>query len=72
MGKRYRIGQPRQPNALAQVIGDALRAPLRLLGVGSNPISALMAALAMARIRTRVRTRRRVRTRKAARPTSGR
>ena len=37
LGKRYRIGQPRQQNALAHVIGDALRAPLRLLGVGSNP-----------------------------------
>ena len=31
LGKRYRIGQPRQHNALAHVIGDALRAPLRLL-----------------------------------------
>ena len=39
LGKRYRIGQPRHQNALAHVIGDALRAPLRLLGVGSNPVS---------------------------------
>src|SRR5580704_12318275 len=38
LGKRYRIGQPKQPNALSHVIGDALRAPLRLLGVGSNPV----------------------------------
>jgi lipopolysaccharide transport system ATP-binding protein len=31
LGKRYRIGQPRQHNALSHVIGDALRAPARLL-----------------------------------------
>ena len=37
LGKRYRIGQPKQHSALSHVIGDALRAPLRLLGVGSNP-----------------------------------
>ena len=39
LGKRYRIGQPRHRNALAHVIGDALRAPLRLLGVGTDPVS---------------------------------
>ncbi len=32
LGKRYRIGQPRQQSALSHAIGDALRAPLRLLG----------------------------------------
>src|ERR1700723_3009098 len=36
LGKRYRIGQPRQQNALSHVIGDVLRAPIRLLGGGSN------------------------------------
>jgi ABC-type polysaccharide/polyol phosphate transport system ATPase subunit len=39
LGKRYRIGQPKQQSALSHVIGDALRAPFRLLGVGSNPVS---------------------------------
>ena len=32
LGKRYRIGQAKQHNALSHVIGDVLRAPLRLLG----------------------------------------
>ena len=32
IGKRYRIGQAKQQNALSHLIGDALRAPLRLLG----------------------------------------
>jgi lipopolysaccharide transport system ATP-binding protein len=36
LGKRYRIGQPRQQNALSHVIGDVLRAPLRLLSGNSN------------------------------------
>jgi hypothetical protein len=36
LGKRYRIGQPRQHNALAHVIGDALRAPLRLFSGNSS------------------------------------
>ena len=36
LGKRYRIGQPRQHNALAHVIGDVLRAPLRLLSGNSD------------------------------------
>jgi lipopolysaccharide transport system ATP-binding protein len=40
LGKRYRIGQPKQPNALSHVIGDVLRAPARLLGGGLNPASA--------------------------------
>ena len=40
LGKRYRIGQPRQHNALAHVIGDALRAPLRLLTGNSTVPSA--------------------------------
>ena len=39
IGKRYRIGQAKQQNALSHLIGDTLRAPLRLLGVGSNPVS---------------------------------
>ena len=39
LGKRYRIGQPKQQSALSHVIGDALRAPLRLLGVASSPVS---------------------------------
>ena len=30
LGKRYRIGQANQHNALSHVIGDVLRAPLRL------------------------------------------
>jgi lipopolysaccharide transport system ATP-binding protein len=36
LGKRYRIGQGKQHNALSHLIGDALRAPFRLLGRGSN------------------------------------
>ena len=40
LGKRYRIGQPRHQNALAHVIGDALRAPLRLLTGNSSVPSA--------------------------------
>jgi lipopolysaccharide transport system ATP-binding protein len=40
LGKRYRIGKSKQPNALSQVIGDVLRAPVRLLAGGSNPASA--------------------------------
>jgi lipopolysaccharide transport system ATP-binding protein len=36
LGKRYRIGQPRQHNALSQVIGNLLRAPVRLLSGNSN------------------------------------
>jgi lipopolysaccharide transport system ATP-binding protein len=36
LGKRYRIGQPRQHNALSHVIGDALRAPVRLLSGNSK------------------------------------
>ncbi|MGB9245268.1 MAG: ATP-binding cassette domain-containing protein, partial [Candidatus Acidiferrales bacterium] len=40
LGKRYRIGQPRQHNALAHVIGDALRAPFRLLSGNSAVPSA--------------------------------
>src|ERR1700726_2142087 len=35
LGKRYRIGQGAQHNALRNLIGDALRAPVRLLR-GSN------------------------------------
>jgi hypothetical protein len=31
-GKRYRIGQSKQRNALSHVIGDVLRPPVRLLG----------------------------------------
>ena len=31
LGKRYRIGHAKQHNALRNVIGDALRAPARLL-----------------------------------------
>ena len=54
LGKRYRIGQPKQPNALSQVIGDVLRAPARLLGVGSNPASANGSS--EARMETRRRT----------------
>jgi lipopolysaccharide transport system ATP-binding protein len=38
LGKRYRIGQPKQHNALSHLIGDALRAPARLFG-GSNHTS---------------------------------
>src|SRR5579864_8132687 len=40
IGKRYRIGQAKRQTALSQAIGDVLRAPLRLLGGGSNPASA--------------------------------
>src|SRR5579862_4675497 len=40
LGKRYRIGQPRQHNALSHVIGDAIRAPLRLLSGNSKVPSA--------------------------------
>ena len=29
LGKRYRVGQPRQQNALSHVIADALRVPHR-------------------------------------------
>src|SRR5262249_27553896 len=36
LGKRYRIGQVKQRNTLSHLIGDALRAPFRLLGRGSN------------------------------------
>ena len=36
LGKRYRIGQAKQHNALRNVIGDVLRAPVRLLGGNSN------------------------------------
>ena len=39
LGKRYRIGQAKQHNALSHAIGDALRAPLRLLGGGFNHTS---------------------------------
>jgi lipopolysaccharide transport system ATP-binding protein len=35
LGKRYRIGQPARHNALSHLIGNALRAPVRLLR-GSN------------------------------------
>ena len=35
LGKRYRIGQAKQQNALSHLIGDALRAPVRLLRGGS-------------------------------------
>jgi lipopolysaccharide transport system ATP-binding protein len=41
LGKRYRIGQAKQHNALSQVIGDALRAPIRLLTGGNNHKSGL-------------------------------
>jgi lipopolysaccharide transport system ATP-binding protein len=40
LGKRYRIGQPKRHDALSHVIGDALRAPLRLLSGNSNVLSA--------------------------------
>src|SRR3984957_16480252 len=40
LGKRYRIGQPRQHNALSHVIGEVLRAPVRLLSGNSNVPSA--------------------------------
>jgi lipopolysaccharide transport system ATP-binding protein len=38
LGKRYRIGQAKQHNALSHLIGDALRAPVRLVR-GSNDTS---------------------------------
>jgi hypothetical protein len=38
LGKRYRIGLAKRRNVLSHVIGDALRAPLRMLGGGSNPV----------------------------------
>jgi lipopolysaccharide transport system ATP-binding protein len=37
IGKRYRIGQPKRQTALSHAIGDALRAPARLLRRGANP-----------------------------------
>ena len=40
IGKRYRIGQAKRQNALSHAIGDALRAPLRLLSGNSNVPSA--------------------------------
>ena len=40
LGKRYRIGQAKQHNALRNVMGDVLRAPIRLLGGNSNRSSA--------------------------------
>jgi lipopolysaccharide transport system ATP-binding protein len=36
LGKRYRIGQGAQHNALRNLIGDVLRAPVRLFRGGSN------------------------------------
>jgi lipopolysaccharide transport system ATP-binding protein len=36
LGKRYRIGQGKQHNALSHLIGDVLRAPVRLLRGNSN------------------------------------
>jgi lipopolysaccharide transport system ATP-binding protein len=36
LGKRYRIGQGKQHNALSHLIGDALRAPIRFLTGHSN------------------------------------
>ena len=41
LGKRYRIGQAKHQNALSHVIGDVLRAPLRLLSGNSNVPSAI-------------------------------
>ena len=58
LGKRYRIGQAKQHNALSQAIGDVLRAPLRLLGGGSNPVPLPMATLAQARTATRTQQKR--------------
>ena len=66
LGKRYRIGQPKQQNALAHVIGDVLRAPLRFLSGNSSVPSA--SSNGQARTFTRTLTR----TWAAARPTSGR
>src|ERR1700751_4204806 len=40
LGKRYRIGQAKQHNALRNVIGDVLRVPVRLLVGNSNLSSA--------------------------------
>ena len=40
IGKRYRIGQAKRQTALSHAIGDALRAPLRLLSGSSNVPSA--------------------------------
>ena len=40
IGKRYRIGQAKRQTALSHAIGDALRAPLRLLSGNSNVPSA--------------------------------
>ena len=40
LGKRYRIGQPSHQNALAHVIGDVLRGPLRFLSGNSSVPSA--------------------------------
>ena len=40
LGKRYRIGQPKRQTALSHVIGDMLRAPVRLLSGNSNVPSA--------------------------------
>jgi lipopolysaccharide transport system ATP-binding protein len=36
IGKRYRIGQAKHPNALSHLIGDILRAPIRRMTGGSN------------------------------------
>ena len=36
LGKRYRIGQAAQHTALRNLIGDALRAPFRLLSGNSS------------------------------------
>ena len=36
IGKRYRIGKPAQHTALRNLIGDALRAPFRLLSGNSE------------------------------------
>src|SRR5271170_2580062 len=41
LGKRYRIGQRKQQNALSHAIGDALRAPFRLLAGGNRHQSGL-------------------------------
>ena len=69
LGKRYRIGQAKQHNALSHVIGDALRAPLRLLGrvqfgAHANGASAGPSASSSTRARNHERQR--------TRPTSGR
>ena len=67
LGKRYRIGQPKQHNALSHVIGDVLRAPVRLLS-GEFQRSERESA----RTGTRTSARTLTRTAAAARPTSGR